>query len=348
MKILHFRIKDSTFIRIDQEILDRHFRTRNYRVDTSSPVSYLFALIKLAFFLLWNGRRYDVYYIRFADWHTAIIAFFSRLYRRKFFMVVGGFDVAAIARFRYGAHLNSLRSRAVRYSMNNATCLLPNSECMIYYENRFIQEEIVYGGIRHFVPGIRTRIEVVHNGFDHRLFRCLPGTGKRSLAITVAVIDRPRTFFMKGIDRFIETAGEFPGYDFLVVGISRELLDRMQVSTPANLHTREYTGTDELIGLYSEASVFCLFSLSEGSPNALCEAMLCECVPVGTDVTSIPEIIGDTGFIIRQPVREAYMEQVRMAFTADRQLGRAARMRIKENYSLEQREEKIVSVLSGY
>lgn len=347
MTILHFKIKDSTFILIDQSILERHFRIRNYPVDISSPGAYFLALVKLAFFLLWNGKRYEVCYTRFADWHTAIIAFFSRLYRKKFYMVIGGFDVAAIEAFRYGAHRNRFRSRAVRYSMKNATCLLPNSQSMVYYENQFIPGGPVRGGIRHFVPDIRTRIEVVHNGFDSNRFMCRSGIEKRNMAMTVAVIDRERTFYMKGMDRFIETARQFPGYEFLVVGISRNLLDRMGIVPPGNLRTLEYTATEELIRLYSEARVFCLFSLSEGSPNALCEAMLCECIPVGTDVTSIPEIIGETGFVIRQNIREAYTECVKMAFEADRMLGRDARRRISENYSLVQREKKLVSILSG-
>ena len=347
MRILHFSIYDSTFIRTDREILERHFQTRNYRINTTSPAAYFFALVRLTFFLLLNGRGFDAYYIRFADWHSAIIAFFGRLYRRKFYMVIGGFDVASIPQLNYGAHRDPLRSRMVKYALKHAFCLLPNSPSMIYYENRFIREKVTYGGIRHFIPGIRTRIEVVPNGFDHKRFRPLPGIGKQKMAMTVAVIDGQRAFRIKGIDRFIETARQLPGYEFLIVGISAGFLDRINIPIPANLRTMEYTPTEELIRLYSGASVFCLFSLSEGSPNVLCEAMLCECIPVGTDVTSIPGIIGDTGFVVRQNIQRAYTENVRMAFDADQNMGKAARRRITENYNLEQREQKIISLLSG-
>ena len=175
MTILHFRIFDSTFVIKDREILSRHFRVRDYRIDNASPAAYFFALVRLIFFLLRNGKKYDAYFIRFADWHAAIIAFFGRLYRRKFYIVIGGFDVAAIPKYKYGGHLKGFRSRSIRYAMNRATCLLPNSRSMVYYENHFIGEGVVRGGIRHFVPGIRSRIEVVHNGYDSETFSCRPG-----------------------------------------------------------------------------------------------------------------------------------------------------------------------------
>ncbi len=346
MKIVHFKIKESTFILRDQEILEQNFHTRNFLINMSSQGAYFLALVKLFFFLLFSGWRYDVFYIRFADWHTALLAFFKTIYRKKLFIVIGGYDVAAIERFNYGAHLNSLRSRSIRYSLNRATCLLPNSESMVYYENKFIQDDIVYGGIRHFAPDTKSRISVVHNGFDSQQIRKMPDIVKRDMAITVAVVEQKRSFYMKGIDRYIETARQLPSFDFLLVGISEEFLIRLDMDLPANLKTLPFTGTNELIRLYSESKVFCLFSLSEGMPNTLCEAMLCECIPVGTEVTSIPEIIGETGYIIHSQDQSEYINKVKMAFQADPQQGQAARHRIATMYSLEQREKKIVSILS--
>lgn len=346
MRIVHFKIRESTFILRDQELLERHFKTRNYRINTASRVAYFFALIKLLFFLLFTGWRYDAFYIRFADWHTALIALFKRLYRKKLYIVVGGYDVAAIRRFNYGAHRNSIQSRFIRYSLNHATCLFPNSDSMVYYENRFIQDEPIYGGIKYFAPETRARIIVVHNGFDSLRFKMQPETVKREMAITVAVVNQEKTYYMKGLDRYIQTARALPGYGFLIVGISNGLLSRLEPDLPANLKTMPPVSTEELIRLYSESKVFCLFSLSEGMPNTLCEAMLCECIPVGTEVTSIPEIIGDTGFIVHSPEPSEFVDKVKMAFHADPRLGLSARQRIASMYSPGMREEKIISILS--
>ncbi len=346
MRIAHFKTKNSSFVIRDQVILERHHTVHNYLIRTDTPLVYGRALIKLLFFLLTSGRKYDVYYIRFADWHTALLCLFGRLYRKKLYVVIGGFDVASIPELNYGGHTRWIRSRLIKYTLNHATCLLPNSESMVYYENTFIPGGKVMGGIRHFVPQPKAKIEVVYNGFEPDTYKKLPGTEKRPLAMTVAIIDQERTFYIKGIDRFIETAHRLPSYDFLIVGIPKSFLEKRGEPLPENLNTMEYADPGELIRLYSEASVYCTFSIVEGMPNALCEAMLCECIPVGTRVTSIPEIIGDTGFIIDEPVIEHYVRNVQNAFQADPQLGKAARQRIIHRYSLKKREEKLLSVLS--
>jgi glycosyltransferase involved in cell wall biosynthesis len=41
-------------------------------------------------------------------------------------------------------------------------------------------------------------------------------------------------------------------------------------------------------------------SISEGFPNAICEAMLCGCIPLGSNVAAIPKIIGNEGYILKK------------------------------------------------
>ena len=96
---------------------------------------------------------------------------------------------------------------------------------------------------------------------------------------------------------------------------------------------------------YSEAKVFCLLSLTEGMSNVLCEAMLCECIPVGSDVTFIPDIIGNTGYIVKHRDITEIKQQVLNALNSDPQLGKLARQRILDNYTLEKREKILCNLI---
>jgi glycosyltransferase involved in cell wall biosynthesis len=102
-----------------------------------------------------------------------------------------------------------------------------------------------------------------------------------------------------------------------------------------------------LLKHYREAKVFCLFSLTEGMSNVLCEAMLCECIPVGSQVTFIPEIIGDTGFIVEHKNIEEMKQKVEMALQSGSHKGKMAKQRIMEKFSMETREKALTALIKN-
>jgi glycosyltransferase involved in cell wall biosynthesis len=74
-------------------------------------------------------------------------------------------------------------------------------------------------------------------------------------------------------------------------------------------------------------------SVWEGFPSAPCEAMLCECVPIASPVAALPEIIGDTGYILERKDPDQLEALIAQALTSDLDLlGRKARQRIMERF----------------
>jgi glycosyltransferase involved in cell wall biosynthesis len=345
MKVIYFKPNNSTFVLRDQKILENHFDTKTFLINTKSPVGYFFSLLRLIFFLTFFSWQADVFFIRFADWHTAIVAFFKKIYCKKLYIVIGGYDVAAIPQINYGVHIRKGRSRFARYAMKNASFLLPVSENLIEYQNRFISDPPTRGGILSFVPKVKGKIEVIPNGFDGQFWQKIETVEKENLVLTVAYIHNDRTFRMKGMEKFIAMAEKFPDYQFVAVGFSEEYVNKLTIELPQNFKPAPKANTDQLKEYYSRAKVFCLFSLSEGMPNTLCEAMLCECIPVGTDVTSISGIIGTTGFVVKNNQVTDYEKAVSKATESDLNLGKLARNRILTEYSLEKREQSITNLL---
>jgi glycosyltransferase involved in cell wall biosynthesis len=104
-----------------------------------------------------------------------------------------------------------------------------------------------------------------------------------------------------------------------------------------------YCPHEILFESYNQAQVFVQASITEGMPNTLCEAMLCECTPVGSNVNGIPDAIGTTGIIIKKRDVAELETGVRMALSLNS--GKEAARRIRENFALDDREKKMIRVL---
>jgi glycosyltransferase involved in cell wall biosynthesis len=94
---------------------------------------------------------------------------------------------------------------------------------------------------------------------------------------------------------------------------------------------------DKLISYYQKAKVYCQLSMREGLPNTVCEAMLCECVPVGTNVEGIHTAIGNTGFYVDHGDVEGTVQAIKKALSSADGFGRKAREHIQKNFSFEKR-----------
>jgi glycosyltransferase involved in cell wall biosynthesis len=104
---------------------------------------------------------------------------------------------------------------------------------------------------------------------------------------------------------------------------------------------------EELISHYNRATYYLQLSMAEGFPNALCEAMLCGCVPIVSDVASMPEIVSDSGFVLKKKSKSLLSELIKNVIDSDvKQLSLLARKRIEENYTEENRKEKLLKLIA--
>ena len=147
----------------------------------------------------------------------------------------------------------------------------------------------------------------------------------------------------KGINYFVMLAERLPQHSFLLVGMDRSILEQfLKRPAPVNVEIVPRVQSDDLIKAYSRTKVYVQLSLSEGMPNALCEAMLCECVPVGSNVNGIPNIIGDTGIVVQKQDMAEMEAALVKALTLDK--GRQARERIIGQFPPEKRLSELIEV----
>lgn len=348
MRLLYVKNGNSTFIRLDEEILRRNFRTRVISLNTRGRYVYFFQLLKLIFFLSVRMPFTSVAFTRFADWHSAIVAFFCRLFGKSLVLVVGGYDASCLPEFGYGVYSRKTRGKWAKYALRNARLILPNNPSLISNTNEYLPGIVRNGGIDFFVPERKGTARILYNGYRTDFWVPAKSPKNHRLVITVAYVDNNRTYRIKGVNDFIGAARQLPDLEFRLIGSGSEQLLAWEAELPANLTAINSLAPEELLQHYQEAKVFCLLSLTEGMSNVLCEAMLCACIPVVSDVNFNAELVGDSGFVVARRDPALIVEAVRSAADETGDHGNRARKRIAENFSIARREQEMVSSINTY
>ncbi len=312
-KILFTSSLSSPFIQEDLRLLKRHF-----------DVTYVCTAGLTAPFKIFSKvRSHDVTF----TWFASVYAFFAvlagRLFGKRSIVVIGGADASKIPEIRYGIWLSPWKAQLVKWAMRHAYRVLAVDPSLQKEAARLAQ----YGG---------GNIEYVPTGYDPEVWK--PSGPKEAFVLTVAGCDDRWRMKKKGLDVLFDAAGACSDVRFVVVGIRSELIKEIRESVPSNVELIPYLSQTDLLAYYQRAAVYCQPSYTEGLPNSLCEAMLCECVPVGTIAGGIPTAINDRGYLVPYGDPAVLAGAIREALQASAGAGKRAREFISETFTLERRE----------
>ncbi len=309
-----------SFVRRDLNLLRKHFDFRYvlYRNPRDFPA------------ILRGTRWADITFSRFADVHAFPAVLLSRLLKKKSVVVVGGYEVAKIPELGYGLLLSPLKTLILRYILNRADRVLTVHEAL--------KEEAVRAA-----GAAGRNIVTVYNGFDANDYSFRGA--KEDIVLSVFFCSTWQRVRLKGLDTFIRTAKRLPRLRFVAIGIEDPVLSKLRAMAPPNVTFVPPVKENEIIPYFRKAKVYCQLSLREGFPNALCEAMLCECVPIGTDIPGIRTAIGDAGFLV--PYDDPLATQAAIEKALASGLGKRARERIRRLFPLERREELFLDIIQG-
>lgn len=264
---------------------------------TQSPVKLPFYFILQFFQLLWFLPRTSQYLCFFGGYHSVLPVWFGKVFGKKCTIQAGGTDCINMPEIGYGNFRKKWLRKATVYSFRNCSLILPVAEALVKQNYSYDPQINPKQGLLNLIPDLTTPIQVIPNGFDTDFWRDLGKERRPFSYISVATgTSNPSRAIVKGYDLIEQLAAFHPDWTFTLVG------DSAYSSPNQNVTVLGKMKAIELLDLYNSHQFYLQLSTSEGFPNALGEAMASGCIPIGSAVGAIPEIVGDTGIILNHKV----------------------------------------------
>lgn len=276
----------------------------------------------------------------FGGYWSLIPSIFGKLTGTPTFIILNGTDCIAFPEINYGNLRKVPLKQVIRKSYQWSTCLLPVSASLVRTTNEYFHGKPIELGYSVHLKQVNTPYKVVPNGLRLSDWPQMTLARTRNSFLTVF---GPGQEKRKGIPLILELAERRPELTFYFGGIKRSQIEY----APENVHCLGRLTSIELRERYNKVQFYLQLSVFEGFGLSLCEAMLCECVPIGSSVNVIPNIIGNAGYILSQRNINQLEILVDVALAADdlEEKGKMARQRIIDEYSLNNRLKQLVSLL---
>ena len=284
----------TAFIERDLEMIRPHAAIKDLEF-TQSPVKLPFYLILQFFQLLWYLPRTSQYLCFFGGYHCILPVLFGTIFGKKCTIQAGGTDCINMPEIGYGNFRKKWLRMATVFSFKNCSLILPVAEALVSQHYNYDPRINPKQGLLQLIPGLKTPIQVIPNGFDTKFWKELGMERVRHSFISVATSTSTLArALVKGYDLIAQLAASNPEWSFTLVG------DANYQATSPNILVLGKERPEALVQLYNTHEFYLQLSSSEGFPNALGEAMACGCIPIGSAVGAIPEILGDTGLLLKR------------------------------------------------
>lgn len=349
MNILYISSGNPTFVRKDIDLLSEKYNVSSLLYSWNSA-NTIYNFIKQFLYLLLRRKSIDIILIMFAGYWSVIPVLFGKLFKKRVFIILGGTDCVSYPKIEYGSLRKPLLKKAISITIKKATCILPVHESLIEYTNTYFDNS--KQGIKNHIKGIVTPFRTVYNGYEPKVSKSSVEKSYRTpnSFICVALINNRTRMVLKGIDLIFETAHEFPQAIFTIIGINKGMINKLEI--PKNVKVIPPLANDALTQRYLQSEFVIQTSISEGFPNALCEAMSHGCIPVVSPVGAMPTIVENIGIIVPRRDRNEFSKAISRALSLNNEQKNDLRLlaytRIVNSYSEKTRLFNLVTVFEEF
>jgi len=339
---------DSPFIRLDEAALSQAYQVQAIQLhQDKGKLIYLTRVLKMFCSVLLSPKEVTIL-VWFADYHALPAVLAAKLTGKRSLIFIGGYDAVCYPAYRYGVYCNVLRKLCASISLKFTNLIVANDEALIDSDNFYYNPHGHPEGVYRLLPKLKTPARIIRNApvIDNP-----PEIPEKRSAQILCVGGTPRyeDIYNKGYDLLFAVARSRPEWRFVLVGIQDDWLERADrefgISDLSNLVILPPLAHDEVIDLMLNSDIYVQPSISEGMPNALMEAMLCGCKPVGSRVAGIPKLIGNWGIVFGERKTESLKNAIEKAIKLDLQR-REISESISKRFSFELRRDSLIEAVN--
>lgn len=340
--ILFVSPKLSGFTKNDLTILSKTYRTKQNIYDWGKKIYTPFYLLHQFIFLLFNIWSINKIVIEFAGYWSLLPTLFGKIFGKKSIIISHGTDCANMTSFQYGSLGKKYLKSFCKLSFQLTDLICPVSTSLVKTENHFHNKpNEIKQGILVFFPNLKTPFKVIHNGLDIDFWKSTSYNKKPNSFLAVF---SNKQYQLKGGDLIFTMAHRMKDCSFEIVGLEKPIFLK---NTPENITFLGHITKDKLKEKYIEHEFYFQLSSFEGFGLSLCEAMLGQCIPIGSSVNMIPEIIGENGYIIDS--KNAFELEEILIYAKmkanKKEMALKAQESIINRFSLEKRSDKLLNTL---
>ena len=343
-QLIYIHVGLSSFVKKDIEILSNNFELDIFYFDLMSKRKLPLVFLKQLLFILRKIGSSNGMITQFGGYQSYIPSVLGKILGKKNIIIMGGTDAVSFPSIQYGCFYKKYLKYFTRKSLEYSSLLLPVSKNLIECDYTYQKDDYKKQGYKVHAPKVNSPSKVIYNGYKVNKWEFSPDKVENSFLTISADLGSRFGPKLKGIDLIISVAPKFPKCIFYIVGG-----DKLNEELPENVIPIRNMLHDELPKFISNKQFYLQLSMSEGFPNALCEAMLCGSIPIVSNVGAMSEIVGDDGFILQEK-NDLYLEKlIKLALQANKKtLAIAARKRIVENFTLSRRQNDLNSTISSH
>ena len=295
--LLTYMLRNS-FVRRDIESLQQlGYRVDEWQAYPHKGLGFVANRLKECFLGSFKVARATHVVSWFSDYHSFFLLLWARLMGKPALVIVGGFDAVAAPHLQYGALLKAnFRRWCIRQNYRLATQIWVVDTSLAKGCPIARDQQGVLSGLLPWMPELAPKIQTVPTGYDADFWKP-QGPKTPNTVLTVGLFTDLRVAERKGIPHFLKLARLWPDFQFTIVGDADQILSK-HYEIPENVAIKGLVDEASLLALFQAQEYYAQFSIIEGLPNVLCEAMLCGCIPIGNPVFGIPTAIGSTGMLM--------------------------------------------------